>query len=143
MSGNIEFYQPSGMGLKLKGLRETLRALEDCGEEVSDLREIMWDIGMMILRAAQPLTPRSGIPGKAHILADSMKPGRAKLKATVYTVTRWVPYGAVIHYGWPKHHINPNPWLDKARNQNIDRAISKLTDAIGALLDKHGLENNL
>lgn len=130
-------------GMRITGLKETLRALERTGTQSEDLKAVMREIAQMIVSAA-----RLRVPVKSGQLATSIRPGSAKTKAMVYAGNgrrgkNGVPYAGIIHYGWPARSISARPFLDDAREMRIEQATAKLIEELGHLADKNKLDNNL
>lgn len=128
-------------GVRITGLKETLRALEKTGVDAQDLKNVMREISDIVARAATPRTPV-----KKGKLALSIRSGSAKTKATVYAGNgrkNGVPYAGVIHYGWPARSITARPFLDEARALNIERAVTLLAEELGRLADNNKLDNTL
>lgn len=128
-------------GVRITGLKETLRALEKTGVDAQDLKNVMREISDIVARAATPRTPV-----KKGKLALSIRSGSAKTKATVYAGNgrkNGVPYAGVIHYGWPARSITARPFLDEARALNIERAAALLAEELGRLADNNKLDNTL
>jgi len=44
----------------------------------------------------------------------------------------------VIHFGWARHNISPNPFLYKARDSRYDEVIDKFEKEVAALVNKVG-----
>lgn len=72
-------------------------------------------------------------PVQTGDLRGTVRPGGRKDEGRVYAGTASVPYAGVIHFGWPAHGIEPNPFLyralDRRRREVVDRyekAVSKL-----------------
>nr|DAP58173.1 MAG TPA: putative tail component [Caudoviricetes sp.] len=98
----------------------------------------MHSLGELVVRTAKPLAPH-----KTGRLAGSIRAGRGKTKSVVYAGRKSIPYAGVQHYGWPRHHIHPHPFLVQAleaRNQDI---VKHLLKGLGEICDKLGLDNNI
>lgn len=120
-------------GVRVHGLRETVRSLERMGVEVKDLKEAFKRIGTLIKDDAQTRAP--SVSGK---LAGSIRPSNAKNKALIRAGGARVVYAGVIHYGWPGHNISPNPFLTDAIEANegevqdtLERELNRLIRSLG------------
>jgi hypothetical protein len=118
--------------LRVEGLGKTLRQLSKAGADAQDMKDLMHEIGMMVVRAAKPTT----ISGK---LSNSMRAGRGKTKAVVRAGGARIPYAGVIHFGWPARNIAPNPFFQRALVARRGAAIQKLERGIGEILRKNDL----
>lgn len=92
---------------RVEGLRRTVRQLEQVGADAQDMRDLMHEIGNIVVQAAGPPV----LTGK---LAGTMRAGRGKTKAVVRVGGARAPYAGVIHYGWPAHNIAPQPFVTEA-----------------------------
>lgn len=82
--------------LQVRGLRKFLRQAEQAGADTADMRALMHDMGMIVVRHA-----RTTVPVTSGKLRRTIRAGRAKTKAVVRAGSKAVPYGGVIHYGSP------------------------------------------
>lgn len=116
--------------VRVQGLRKTLRALENAGAASDDMKDLMHDIGMLVVNAAQP--PR----GQTGRLASTLRAGRGKTKAVVRAGGARVPYAGVVHYGWPARNIHPQPFLVTAYLAQRGHIYTTLSEGIADLLKK-------
>lgn len=116
--------------VRVEGLGRTLRQLAKAGAEAEDMRDLMHELGTIVVLAAGPMA-RRGETGK---LAASPRAGRGKTKAVVRAGGRRVPYAGVQHYGWPAHNITPNPFLTNALAATRPAVLAALDDGLAKLL---------
>lgn len=121
-------------GYEVKGLRQAVRALQKAGADASDLTELMYAIGEMVVRATQPPI------GPTRRLAGSVRAGRSKNKAVVRAGGARVPYAGPIHFGWPARNIKPQPFLTKTAEEKQPEAVRMIDQGMGDLLRKNGLK---
>jgi hypothetical protein len=120
--------------VRVDGLSRVRRALEQAGVEAGELKSTMQGIGQTVARAAKPRTPvRTGA------LEGSIRAGKAKTKATVRAGGARVPYAGVVHYGWPAHNIEAQPFLIEALEAERTTVFRDLDQAITALLRREHL----
>lgn len=124
--------------INVKGLRETVRALEAAGAATTDMKDLMHEIGLIITRSAA-----SHVPVRSGRLARSLRAGRGKTKAVARAGAARVPYAPVIHYGWPARRIPARPFLSDAAQREQGAVIEALISGLGDIIDKQNLENNL
>lgn len=118
--------------IRVTGLSQTLRQLSAAGASADDLKDLMVSIGEIVVRAATP-------PEDSGTLASTLRTGRGKTKAVVRAGGARAPYAGVIHYGWPAHGIEAQPFLTDALADNRSKIFDRLDDGIGDLLKEHKL----
>ena len=121
-----------GVSIRTEGFAKAVRALEKAGADSTDMKQLMYEIGMLVVRASQP-------PVLSGRLASSIRAGRGKTKAVVRAGGARVPYAGVIHYGYPARNIEPQPFLLEALQDKRGDAFKKLQDGIDDILRKNNL----
>lgn len=113
-----------------KDLRKTLRA---AGVDMKDLKTVHRQSAQVAANAAAQKAPEVSGRLRATIRAAGTQTAGI---VRVGNNTR-VPYAPVVHWGWPKHHIKPNPfavegaqssepvWLP-LYERHIDRTLSQV-----------------
>lgn len=120
----------AAVGIKVTGLRETVRSLERMGVEVADLKAAFRRIGSMVADEGRNLAPKL-----SRALADSIRPGNAKAKAIVRAGSARVPYAGVLNYGG-YHNIEATHFLDGAVESKQGQVIESLEDEVNDLIKK-------
>ena len=115
-----------------KGLGKTLRAMEKAGADSTDMKELMFQLGNLVVKAASPPV----LTGK---MVGTIRAGRGKTKAVVRAGGARAPYAPVVHYGWPARNIAPNPFLLKALQSERTDILSQLDQGIDDILRKNDL----
>lgn len=120
--------------LRIEGLRQLVRALDNAGSDAQDMKDLMHEIGMIVVRGAQP-------PVLTGRLRDSMRAGKGKTKAVVRAGSEGsrLPYGAVVHYGNPHRDLPANPFLTESLVRNRRAVFEKLDNGILQILKKNNL----
>lgn len=118
--------------VRVEGLGKAMRQLSAAGANADELRDLMQEIGGLVVNAANP-------PRASGTLAATVRPGRGKTKAVVRAGGARAPYAGVIHYGWPARNIAPNPFLTNALNAQRSAIFQALDNGIADLLEKHDL----
>jgi len=95
-------------GLRVEGLKPALKALQEAGAEVADLKEVMGGIAAKAADVMQPYVPR-----RTGALRASVRGNKAKARAVVTIGRAKVPYAGAINYGWKKHGITPANFTGK------------------------------
>jgi HK97 gp10 family phage protein len=118
-------------GIKVQGLRSSIKALQAIGVDAKDIKSAGNDAGEIVAREARNLAPV-----KTGSLRSTIRTSKALNKVTVSAGNNGrVPYANPIHWGWFKRNIKPQPFFIKAlgitRNevyQNYYRSINKLIE---------------
>lgn len=95
-----------GPALQVQGARTLRASLKRAGISLQDLKDAHADVAGLVVRAAQPNTPR-----RTGALAASMRSSGTQSAAVVRAGRASVPYANVIHWGWPRRHITAQPWI--------------------------------
>lgn len=119
-------------GVRIEGLSRTLRALSKAGADAQDMRDLMHDIGQIVVAGASP-------PRRLGLLAGTVRAGRGKTKAVIRAGSAKVPYANPIHWGWPARGIPRNPFLTDSLQRNRPAAIRRLEDGIDNILKTNNL----
>ncbi len=122
-----------GPGVRITGLRETVRKLERLGIETQDLKRAFGRISTTVVTDA-----RRDVPVASGALSASIRPGNTKNKSVVRAgYAARVPYAGVINYGWPARGIRPTHFLTDAANtrqaehvQTIEAELSRLVRSL-------------
>ena len=128
----------TGTRVRVKGLRETIRALEQAGAATDDMKDLMHEIGLIVSRSAA-----SHVPVKSGRLQRSLRAGRGKTKAVARAGSARLPYAPIIHYGWPARRIPARPFLTDAVTREQHTVVTALVEGLGEIIDKLNLENTL
>lgn len=118
-------------GIKVKGLKSSIKALQAIGVEAAEIKQAGNDAGEIVAREARNLAPvRTGR------LRSTIRTSKALNKVTVSAGNNGkVPYANPIHWGWFKRNIKPQPFFIKALGitrdevyQNYYRSINRLIE---------------
>lgn len=121
-------------GVKIVGLRETIRDLERLGVEAADLKEAFGAISRDVETEAEALVKVKTGAARATIRAT---PG--KNKAVVTAGSAGVPYVGVLNYGWPDRGIAGDEFLTGPANSNTQQHVQQLEDNLEHLIRKYDL----
>lgn len=119
-------------GVRVEGLKKLQRAFKQAGVDAQDQKELMHELGMIVVKAAMP-------PVLTGRLQSSMRAGRGKTKAVVRAGGARVPYAGVQHYGWPAHNIEAKPFLLQAIQSRQTELVAKIDDGVAEILRKNNL----
>lgn len=118
--------------LRVSGLRTAVRNLERAGADTQDMRQLIYTVGMVVVRAASA-------PVRSGKLEGTIRAGRGKTKAVVRAGGARAPYAGVIHYGWPARGISPQPFLVDALQAQRNNVLQTLDTGIEEILRKNNL----
>lgn len=123
-------------GVKITGLRETVRNLEKLGVDVDDIKAAFTAIAADVAREAGAL-----VPVASGALKASIRPGRTKNKAIVRAGTAArAPYAGVINYGWPSRGIAATGFLTTPANRDLDTKVATIDRELQALIRRRNLD---
>jgi len=98
-------------GLKVEGLKELLSALRKIDPALKiEIKALNLESAKIVRMEAMRRVP----VGKTGKLQRSIKALASQRKGRVVAGSKPVPYAGVIHFGWPKRHIRPQPFLFRA-----------------------------
>ena len=95
--------------VKVEGARELRRTLKAAGDDLEDLKHVHATVARYVAMRGAAMAPR-----RSGRLAGSVRGNQAKTSATVRAGGARIPYANVIHWGWPRHHIESQPFLVNA-----------------------------
>lgn len=131
MANDFEFTSGAGR-VRVTGVRKAVRALEAAGADAQDMRDLMHDLGNIVVQAAAP-------PSVSGRLAGTIRAGRGKTKAVVRAGGARAPYAGVIHYGWPARGIAAQPFLTDALRAKRSEVFRTLDGGIADILRRNDL----
>lgn len=120
------------VAVQVVGAKELRRSLKKAGDDLTDLREVHRSVLGIVMAVARPSTPyRTGrlqatVRGSGTKTAAVLRAGNNKA----------VPYAKVIAYGWPRHNIEPQPWLQNAAHATEPVWFAAYQREIDQMLDK-------
>jgi hypothetical protein len=118
--------------VKIKNLNRILSALKKTGLDAQELKGATRKASALVLPIAVARTPV-----RTYKLQRTVKASTAKNTVAIRAGTPTsVPYGAVIHWGWKKRNIKPNPWLLQIRDEYSEDVKNIYTQEIQKLIDQ-------
>lgn len=134
MADTFELVNSDGVRVRVEGLRTTVRALDKAGADATEMRDLMHQLGQIVVSAARPRAPHL-----SGTLATTIRAGRGKTKAVVRAGGARAPYAGVTHYGWPARSIPAQPFLSDALATQRAAVLRQLDKGLADLLRKHNL----
>lgn len=133
MAGDTVEYVNGGTRIRVDGLNRVVRRLNAAGADAEDMRDLMHNIGNIVIAGATP-------PSRTGRLAGNVRAGRGKTKAVVRAGGARVPYAGVIHYGWPARGIRAQPFLTDALARRHAAVFAALEAGLDRLLQANDLK---
>ena len=122
-------------GIRVTGLRETLKDLEQLGLDVDDFKDTFSAISQ---RGAQ--LAAGFVRSDTGALAGSIRGNRAKNRSTVMAGRgKTKNYAGVQNYGWPARNIPAQGFMQKADERLKPTIIPMLENELNAKIRKRGL----
>lgn len=121
-------------GIRITGLRETIRSLERLGVSVEDLRDAFGAISNQVITEATGI-----VPVNTGALRSTIRAAKTKNKAVVRAGNASVKYAGLINYGWPAHNITGTEYLTGPANNNTADYLHQIEHNLAALIRKYGL----
>lgn len=121
--------------IKIDGLDKLVKNLKKLHPEIANgLKQINRDLADELVPVA-----RSAAPRRSGRLADSVRSGSTATTGIVRAGGAKVPYAKVIHFGWPKHNIKPQPFLydalDSRRGEIVDKYVERVTKIVDGVME--------
>ena len=120
---------PPAASLKVEGLNKLTRALKKAGVEIKDLKKANTEVGDVVVRAAQPITPH-----RTGALAGSIRPAQRQSGVIVRAGGGSVRYARYVEYGTKK--MGARSYLVKGVHDSQDRWMNVYADELQDLMDQ-------
>jgi hypothetical protein len=123
----------TGARVEVDGLGRLRRELRKLPEQTSDLKDANARVSQLVAAEAAGRAPQ-----RTGRLAGSVRGNRAVGRATVSAGGAALPYGGPVHYGWPAHGIEPQPFISEAAEDTepvwlpiYESDVERIVDAFG------------
>lgn len=121
--------------VEIVGGPQLRRALSAFSDRLDDLKDVHQAVGEIVAERAREIVPigpdRDGHPGQ---LEHSIRPTRTKRGAAVKAGSKRAIYAGVIHFGWPRHNIEANPFLYDALDDRLEQVIHAYVAGVDKLI---------
>lgn len=115
--------------LQIKGLSRFRATMKKAGADMADLKEANVSVGQTVATRAKSIGPQ-----RTGRLVGSIVPAKTVARARVRSSLIYAP---VIHYGWPKRHIKPQPFVLEAAAETqsewmaeYERSLQKISNTV-------------
>ena len=121
--------------IEVEGAKQLKKKLREIEGGMDDLKAIHAEAAEVVEERAFNLAPvLSGT------LRNSIRSSGTRAGGVVRAGFARVPYAGVIHFGWPGHNIEPQPWMYDALDERRDEVFGVYHDAVNDLIRKNGLD---
>jgi hypothetical protein len=121
-------------GITITGVKEVTDTLKKLGRDIEENLELNKELSTTLSQKASAMAPKL-----TGALASSVVGNPSSERAQIVAGSAAVPYAGVIEYGWPARNIQPQPYLNKAVNDNLGYIIEKYEDSIKDIVKKYDL----
>ena len=119
--------------VKVEGAARLRRTLRQAGIDLADLKASHAEAGQIAAAGGKARAPR--ITGT---LASTIRSTGTNTGATIRAGFARVPYAGAIHWGWPGHNIEPNPFLTEGAQDTEPEWVAVYQAAIDEALNQIG-----
>lgn len=121
--------------IQVTGAVELRRALGRMGADLKDMSKVNREAADIVASEA-----RQRAPVRSGDLRRSVRGGATKTRGTVSAGKRGIPYAGVIHFGWPAHNIEPQPFIYDAVDEKRDDVVNLYRRRVDDLVRRVGRE---
>lgn len=119
--------------VEVHGLRQLRRELRKLGDDLGDLKDANAAVSRIVAAEAARRAPK-----RSGRLAAGVRGSRAVSRAVVRAGGAAVPYAGPIHWGWPAHNIDAQPFAADAATATehvwlpvYETAVHRAADKVG------------
>ena len=121
--------------ITVEGAKQLQRALRQVEGGTTDLKAVHAEAAQIVAKQAELITPR-----RSGRLMESVRSAGQARQGIVRAGRAKVPYAGVIHFGWAKRNIAPQPFLYDALDLRQKEVIAKYENHVKKLINKHDLD---
>lgn len=122
-------------GVEVEGARELRRAMARMDASLDDLKATHRQVAELVEARAEDIAPVL-----TGTLRDSTRVSVRKTGASVLAGRSRIPYAGVIHFGWPAHGIEPQPFLYDALDDRREAVADAYSERVAALVRRLDIE---
>ena len=122
----------SGTSVQVEGARELRKSMRAAGDKMQDLKSLHLRLADDVADTAKTL-----VPVRTGRLQKSIRGAGTKTFAAVRAGNnrvRGVPYAPVIHFGWARRGIKPQPFLYEALDDRRQEVIEAYNAEVRSLV---------
>lgn len=117
---------------RVRGGRELRRSMKEAEIEMSHLKAAHSEAGAYVANEA-----KTAVPVRTGLLQSSIRASGTQTSAVIRAGRKRIPYAGVIHYGWPAHNIEAQPFISKPAQETeptwrriYERAVAHIVERI-------------
>jgi hypothetical protein len=80
------------------------------------------------------------VPRRSGLLESSIRSSGQASGGVVRSGSVGVPYAGPIHFGWPGHNIEPQPYLYDALDDRASQVVDVYEQRVNGLIKTYGLD---
>jgi HK97 gp10 family phage protein len=132
-------FESGNVKVRVSGLRDLVRNMERAGVDAQDIKDVMEDAGTIVARRASWLAPR-----RTGAMANNVRVGKAKTKASIKVGSARVPYARYVYFGKFNAakgglYQKKNPFLYEALKATRKEVFNKIEVGMQDILKKNDL----
>lgn len=117
--------------ITVEGADEVASTMREAAEHLADLSDAHKEAASIFVEASRPIAPH-----RTGRLASATEPAWTKDSAGF---TNDEPYFGPIHYGWPAHNIEAQPFVDEATDDTESQWLAVYQQAVADICaEVHG-----
>ena len=117
--------------IEVEGLKQLVKNLKAADAElVKELKAANKEAAEVVAVAARYL-----VPVKTGALKKSVRASGTQKAGSVRVGSARLPYAGPIHFGWPKRHIRPQPFIYEALDKRIREVVNLYEERVGKIVD--------
>lgn len=114
--------------VEVQGADEVAATMKQCAHDLADMSDANRQAADIFVEASRPMAPhRTGRLASATF---------AQWEKDSAGFVNDEPYFGPIHYGWPAHNIEAQPFVDEATDATTDQWMAVYRDAVTAACDE-------
>lgn len=118
------------MTIRVHGVRETVRRLEQLGADVTDMKTVMAAAGEIVLTDAEPRTPK-----RTGTLVGTLRAAKSKNSVKIRAGGRAAHYARFVNNG--TIHAAATRFLDDAAEATKDQVLTTVQTGLKDILDHY------
>ena len=121
--------------IEIEGGRKLRKAFKDIGDDMSDVKALHKELGEIVASAAKTKVPvRSGrlkrnIRSSGTKTAAAVKSGNDRKAGPAS-----IPYAPIVHFGWARRGIRPQPYLYEALDERRQQVINRYENEVRSII---------
>ena len=104
--------------IEVDGIKELRGQFKQAGIDLKELKGAGLEAAEVVAVEGRRTAPR-----RSGALAETIRAAGQVGGGVVRAGFARIPYAGVIHFGWPGHNIEPQPWLFEATDAKYDAVI--------------------